>query len=119
MTIQEKEYTKFIEKMYNKYSPILFMQKYNLGYVKENKTYLASRFNYPYLDIIIEYSDEAIKQYKEDKQRAERELLHEFCHVITDGFYQTCNGYASKEQIEQSRERMVDHIAQIIRKHLK
>ena len=114
----EKEYRNFIEQMFNKYSPILFMQKYDLGVIKDDKNYLASKFNYPYLDVTIEYSDDAIDQYKRDKGIAERELLHEFCHVITDQFYVTCIGYHSKEQMEQARERMVDHIAQIINKNI-
>ena len=114
----EKEYIDFIKKMYKKYAPILFMEKYEVGCTKNNDVYLASKFNYPYLDVTIEYSDRAIDWYKANKQVAERELLHEFCHVITDQFYVTCIGYHSKEQMEQARERMVDHIAQIINKHI-
>lgn len=113
----EKEYQKWIERMYDKYKSVLFIEKYSLKSEKKQEGYLASRFNYPYLDIVIEYSEESINDWKKDSKSAERRIVHEFCHVITDPFYCVSVGYSTKEQIENERERMVDHIAQIINKH--
>lgn len=114
---KEKQYKKWIEKMFDKYKFILFIEKYNLQTKKDNAEYLASIFNFPYLDIKIVYSDESIKDWVKDKRDAERRLIHEFCHTITDPFYEVAIGYSTKEQIEKGRERLTDHIAQIINKH--
>lgn len=118
---REKEFKKFIEDMFKKYAPILFIDKYHLTsrmIDKDESYYLASRFNYPYLDITIIYSKEAIDNYFKNKSKVKRQVIHEFCHVITDPFYSVCMGYSTKEQIENERERMVDHISQIINKHV-
>lgn len=106
--------------MYQKYKATLFIEKYHLKcrYVeKDEDYYLASKFNYPYLDITIIYSDKFLKDWGENKVDAERRLIHEFCHTITDPFYHCANNYPSKERLHDERERMTDHIAQIVNKH--
>jgi len=117
---EEKEYKKWIEEMYNKYAPILFIEKYNLNSriaESDEDYYLASKFNYPYLDATIIYSKKAIEDWKKDKKNSERKIVHEFCHIITDPFYATVCNWPAKDQLEQARERMNDHIAQIVNKH--
>jgi hypothetical protein len=115
---EEKEYQKWVVKMYDKYKSILFIEKYELKVEKDKKDrYLASRFNYPYLDATILYSEDAIKDWKKDKVAAERRLIHEFCHIITDPFYAVVTAWPSKGALEEARERMNDHIAQIVNKH--
>lgn len=117
---EEKEYKKWIEQMYKKYAPILFIEKYNLKsrmQTIDEDYLLASKFNYPYLDATIIYSQKAIEDWKKDKKDAERRLIHEFCHIITDQFYGTVTNWPSKVQLEEARERMNDHIAQIVNKH--
>lgn len=116
----EKEYQKWIRKMYDKYKSVLFIEKYHLKCRKVEKNedyYLASKFNYPYLDATIIYSDESLKDWQENKIDAERRLIHEFCHIITDPFYATVINWPSKTQIEAERERLTDHIAQIVNKN--
>lgn len=118
---KEQELKDFIQMMFDKYAPILFIDKYHLTSrlsTKEEGYYLASRFNYPYLDITIIYSGDAIENLQKDPMKLKRQIIHEFCHVITDPFYSVCMGYSTKEQIENERERMVDHISQIINKHV-
>lgn len=114
----EKKYKKWIEEIFHKYKSILFIEKYHLKLEKNNENYLACKFNFPYLDAVILYSDESIKHWREDKKNAERRIIHEFCHIITDPFYATVMGFPSKKQIEDARERLTDHIAQIVNKHL-
>ncbi len=116
----EKQLKKWIEVIYDKYKGVLFIEKYHLKSrpnEKDEDYYLASRFNYPYLDLTIIYSDKFIKDWKADKIDAERRLIHEFCHAITDPFYATVIDWPTKKKIEDERERLNDHIAQIVNKH--
>lgn len=118
----EKQYKQWIEKMYGKYKGVLFIEKYNLtsrSVEKNENHYLASKFNYPYLDATIIYSQEAIEDWAKDKRDAERRLVHEFCHVVTDQFYSVVVSWPTKPQIEEARERLTDHVAQIVNKHFK
>ncbi len=114
------EYESWIRQMYDKYKAVLFIEKYHLKmrFKKESEDYyLASKFNYPYLDAEIIYSDESIKDWEENKRDAERRIIHEFCHTITDHFYSIVMNFPTKDAVEQARERMTDHIAQIVNKH--
>ncbi len=85
--------------MFEKYKSVLFIEKYHL-------------------DIMILYTDKAVKDWEKDKKSAERRMIHEFCHTITDPYYcATTELYRSKNTIEDMRERLTDHIAQIVNKH--
>lgn len=116
---EEKKLKKWIREMYDKYKAILFIEKYHLKIEKDTDkdTYLASKFNYPYLDIKILYSAEFLKDWQKSKEDAERRIIHEFCHTITDTFYQVTTAWPTKQALEEARERMTDHIAQIVNKH--
>ena len=52
-----------------------------------------------------------------DNKNSERRIIHEFCHIITDPLYAVVLDFPSKKQIENERERLTDHIAQIVNKH--
>lgn len=108
----------WIAEMFNKYKGILFIEKYHLKMEKDKEErYLASKFNYPYLDIKILYSDGFLKDWEKNKRDAERRIIHEFCHSITDPFYSVVIDWPTKNSIENERERLTDHIAQIVNKH--
>jgi hypothetical protein len=114
----EKEFEKWGMKMYEKYKSVLFIEKFNITVEKDKKDrYMASEFNYPYLDATIYYSDKALKDWVKDKKDSERRIIHEFCHIITDPFYAVVTNWPNKVQLEEARERMTDHIAQIVNKH--
>ncbi len=120
MKNKELQYEKWIRQMYDKYKSILFIEKYHLKVEKsKNKDYLASEFNYPYLDAKILWSDESLKDWLEDKDKknSERRIIHEFCHIITDPFYSVSCNFPTRTALENERERMTDHIAQIVNKH--
>ena len=108
---EEKEYREWIENMWEKYHLKLRISTKEEGYL------LASKFNYPYLDATIIYSEESIKDWKLDRKEAERRIVHEFCHIITDQFYSVVINWPTKNAIEEARERLNDHIAQIVNKH--
>ena len=114
---EEREYKKWIGRLFKKYQSVLFLDKYHLKIEKEKDGYLASKFNYPYLDITIEYSEDSLKDWVKNKRDAERRMIHEFCHSITDPFYSVVLDFPSKKALENERERLTDHIAQIVNKH--
>lgn len=118
--MKEKQYKKWIEQMFDKYKAVLFIEKYHLKSrmtTKEEDLFLASKFNYPYLDVTIIYSEKAMEDWRKDKKDAERRLVHEFCHVVTDPFYSVVMNWPAKNAVEEARERLTDHIAQIVNKH--
>lgn len=117
-----KDYEKWIRKMYDKYKAILFIEKYHLKVEKDKDTdrYLASEFNYPYLDAKILWSEKSLNDWKKEdknKRNSERRIIHEFCHIITDPFYSVSINFPTRTALENERERMTDHIAQIVNKH--
>lgn len=115
---EEKKYEQWIRAMFNKYKGRLFIEKYHLKMKRDDEeSYLASKFNYPYLDIEIIYTKKAMDDWKKDDKDAERRVIHEFCHTITDQFYAVVLDFPSKRQLEDQRERLTDHIAQIVNKH--
>jgi hypothetical protein len=105
--------------MYDKYKAVLFIEKYHLKIEKDldKDRYLASQFNYPYLDAKILYSEKYLNDWQKNKLDAERRLIHEFTHIVTDQFYSVVINWPTKQAIEDARERLTDHIAQIINKH--
>ena len=114
----ENQYRKWMAEMFEKYKSVLFIEKYHLQVTHNKEThYLASKFNYPYLDIEILYTEKSLNDWKRDKKDAERRLIHEFCHTITDSFYSAVTQWPSKPVLEDARERLTDHIAQIVNKH--
>ena len=120
MSKLEKQYEIWIRQMYNKYKSILFIEKYDfkVEYSKDKEHYLSSKFNYPYLDAKVIWGIDAFTDWKKDKISAERRIVHEFCHIITDPFYTSAvNIRSTGNQIENERERLTDHIAQIVNKH--
>ena len=116
--MKEEQYKKWIRQMYDKYKSVLFIEKFHLKVEKSNNDdYLACRFNYPYLDAVILYSEKSFQDWKKDKKDLERRIVHEFCHVITDPFYSVAMNFPSRSSLENERERLTDHIAQIVNKH--
>jgi len=77
------------------------------------------KFHYPYQTIDIFYNKFILDKYLEgNKQKALEILTHEMCHPLTDEFYSKgFNRFTGKEDLEQSREKLTDHIANIILEH--
>lgn len=118
-TLTEIRYENWVKIMFEKYKSIIFIEKYNLYFKKDNEIYLASKFHYPYLNLTIEYSDKALANWKKDPEDAECEIIHEFLHGVTDPFYYICNNrYVTKDEVERERERLTDHIAKIVHKFI-
>ena len=77
------------------------------------------KFDHPYQTIRIYYSKWIYEDWeKGDKLSALGTLLHEMCHPLTDDLYsKSFDRFCGKKELEDSRERLTDHISNIILKH--
>lgn len=75
-------------------------------------------FSHPYQSLTILYTDGLLKDWKNDKNDAIMVLTHEVCHALTDPLYNAgFMRFSSKEQIEDEREKLTDHLANIVLKN--
>lgn len=103
-----------------KIAKILLVEDYaplTIRYGVQNKEASAECGNsYPYKSIHIKYSDDLVKDWKEGEDVIPT-LVHEMCHPLTDALYvKGTIRFASRQEIEDERERLTDHIANIILK---
>ena len=84
--------------------------------VQNSDAHADCHFHYPYKTITIGYSDALIKDWKAKKYSAVIGVLtHEMCHPITDPLYaKAASTWRTKGEVEDERERLTDHIANII-----
>ena len=73
-------------------------------------------FSYPYKNTIVAYGKSAIERWNEKQyQELKNGLIHELCHSITDPLYsKATDRYVTKDCIRDERERLTDHIANVI-----
>lgn len=73
--------------------------------------------SHPYKTIHIKYSDDLLKDFKEGVD-VTATLVHEMCHPITDPLFNKATyRYVSQTEINEERERLTDHIANIVIKN--
>ena len=100
-----------------KYQPILLLTRntFELNYPTESKKALAECvFNYPYLNVTLNYGDELIKKFNK-KENIVPWIVHEMCHVITDPLYAKATSlYVSENEIRDERELLTDYICNIV-----
>lgn len=120
MKKKEKQYQEFILKCIKKYQPILQLGHFTIVVKKDtgSQYYMACQHTYPYNDGIIIYSDDSLKDWLEEpRERHEKKVVHEMCHLITDPLYtKATTMWNSKSEIEDERERLTDHIAVMVTK---
>lgn len=114
-----KDFEKYALKLLSKLQSILLLNDfYPLKIVfKEVKTSTARCIlHYPYKSITIEYGNELFEDWRKGNLTEVTEVLtHEMCHPISDELYcKSTERWASKSEIEDSRERLTDHIANIV-----
>ena len=115
-----KEFEKWVKKQVDYYKPFLDinLQDIKVEYKKE-QAYIGITCTYPYLEPTILYSDKAVEYWK-NKELTKDKILHELCHIITDPFYiKAISRYASKDGVEDERERLTDTIAVILNNLIK
>lgn len=112
----QTQFKEWIEKQVKMYSPILGIQLQKIEVeFRETTKYLEISCTYPYIDPTIWFGPKALEDWAKGKVPSDR-ILHEMCHVITDPLYcKATNRFASKDEIEDERERLTDQIAAIVR----
>ena len=120
MVKSKKEFEKYILKVIAKYSKILLLERGSFSVkhgVSGTNSYMECKFNYPYLDTTIFYSDMAMNDWK-NKKDITPFIVHEMCHVITDPLYAKANSrFVSENEILDERELLTDYISNIIIKN--
>jgi hypothetical protein len=73
-------------------------------------------FSYPYKNTAITYGKSAVDKWEKKEYSEMREgLIHELCHSITDPLYsKATDRYVTKDCLRDERERLTDHIANVI-----
>lgn len=119
----KKEFEKWALKELLKLQKILLLDDHypveiEYGTAQAN-SYADCKFTYPYKSVTIGYSDQMLKDFKGKKYlQIKNSLAHEMCHVFTDPLYaKACNRFVSRNEIEDEREQLVEHIANIVLKH--
>lgn len=116
----QKKFEDFLMKLINRYSKVLLLDKhtFELHYGTEYKESLMECvFNYPYLNVTINYSDKVMDKWKNGKDIIPY-LVHEMCHPITDPLYsKAISRYVSKDEILDEREKLTDYICNIVIKN--
>jgi hypothetical protein len=83
---------------------------------KNAGAYAECELTYPYQSITVRYGDLALADWrKKDLESLKNVLIHEMCHPLTDPLYSKATSrYASRDEIEDERERLTDHIANVL-----
>ena len=78
----------------------------------------AFNFTHPYQWLIIQYTDRLVEEWKKSNDYAKNVLTHEVCHALTDPLYNAgWQRFTGKDQLEDEREKLTDHIANIVLKN--
>lgn len=116
-------FEKWAQPILKKYQKILLLDDHTLTFSYDSKlkndTFMEHDFNYPYKITDIRYGDTALKYFKEKKYKRLKEILiHELCHSLTDPLYEYAyTRFTTKDALSNERERLTDHITNIIIKH--
>jgi len=120
---KKKEFERFAMQMLTKLQHILLLNDHTpliLETPCESKYAKAeSAFHYPYKSITIRYDKNLYEDWmKGKKEQVVSVLAHEMCHVVTDPFYsKAISTYKSSDELENERERLTDHIANVLIKN--
>lgn len=115
-----KDFQKWGLAVAKKYQRLLLLDDHilNFEYKKEISKAAAMQhlWRYPYKETQIQYSSYAIDLWKEKKKDDLKAIIiHELCHSLTDPLYgKATNRYVSEDEIADERERLTDHLANVI-----
>ena len=99
----------------SKYQKKVFLQNHTFRAKHDKDTeYMSCSHAYPYLNVTIRYSDTALEDWRNGRDMSPF-ILHEVCHPLTDPLYnKALDRFASRNEIEAERERLTDHICNIV-----
>lgn len=111
-----KDFIKWIKAQISFYSPILNIVGQDIEVeFDESVNFMEISFTYPYLEPTIRFSEKSFGEWQMGKMKKDR-ILHELCHILTDPLYcKATYRYASKDEINDERERLTDTICIIIK----
>ena len=94
------------------------MQSIEIEY-KKDISYMQMVYTYPYINPILKYSDNVLRDFKDGKVK-DQVIIHELTHILTDPLYaKAASRYVGKDEIEDERERLTDIISTIIHNLIK
>lgn len=116
----KNKFEKYLKSVVDKYIPILFLERYTFEFkdkCENPNSIMECRFNYPYLNATLHYSEKAVKDWEAGKDITPY-IVHEMCHIITDPFYaKATSRYVGVEEIRDERELLTDYICNIVIKN--
>jgi hypothetical protein len=126
MTKDQKEFEAWALPILKKYQKILLLTdhaltfKYDKAKTDENEAAMTHDYAYPYKETRICYSDNSLEDFKKgERQELKKMLIHELCHSLTDPLYGAgFDRFITKNTLNNERERLTDHIANIITANL-
>lgn len=119
---KQKQFEKWANKVLKQAQEIYLLQHFDLKPIKYNKNEKKAQalcvFNHPYNTIQVEYS---LSLYEDWKKKEYIDvlgtLIHEMGHPLTDELYSKgYDRFCGKQEIEDAREKLTDHISNIILK---
>lgn len=116
---KNKEFEKWALPKLIKYQKILLLEDFHPLKIEFSDSDASECvFVYPYKSITVRYSKGLLEAFKKkDYDHILDVLVHELCHAITDPLYaKATSRWCGKEEVEDEREGLTDHIANIIRK---
>lgn len=122
MTKKERQFEKWALGELEQISKVLLTDDFFPIKLKKGcsaNAYASIDMAYPYKSITINWSDDLYKWWSEKKYTEVRQILvHEMCHPLTDPLYSKgVDRYMTKDALNEERERLTDHIANIVLKN--
>jgi len=114
---KQKQFEDWANKELKRLQSVLKLDSYRLEKIKPSGDD-ASRciYRYPYREIHVEYSEKLLEDFfGGNKRYCIDVLVHELFHAVTDPFYsKAVSRYISKDDMEDEREHLVDHLTNIV-----
>lgn len=118
---KQKEFEKWCRPKLEKIQKILLLEHFNLMEFEYDSTSDSAycKFSYPYNNIRIHYCDRDLLDFENKKYKeVMKTLVHEMIHPLTDPLYNLAiQRLITEKQVEAERERLTDHIANIVLKN--
>lgn len=115
----ERDFKTYIESIIQKYVPLVCLTHHIFTVKRDpekSDSHYGSAFRYPYLQQEILYSQKAFDEWVSGVDQ-EIYILHEICHSLTDELYAKAGDrFTLSRTIEDARERLTDHITNIVYK---